>query len=156
MGIKARTDGLIVKELGQELAIYDEREHRAHELNATAASVWRHCDGESSIRDIAAAMAAESGLPADEEIVKLGIEQLSRGGLLEEIQSGFDAPTSRRQVIRRLGLVGSAALLLPAVTTIVAPTRAMAASAPMPTPAPTPLATPMPTLPTPPPTSPPA
>lgn len=142
MGIKARSDDLIVKELGRELAIYDEREHRAHELNATAATVWRHCDGKSSVSEIASAMAAESELPADEEIVELALDQLSRGGLLEEPWKRLEAPTSRRQVIRRLGLVGTAALLLPAVTTIVAPTRAMAQSAPPtpsdPTPSPTP------------------
>lgn len=149
MAIKARSDDLIVKELGRELAIYDEREHRAHELNAAAASVWRHCDGEKSVPDIAAAMAAESGLPADEEIVELALDQLSRGGLLEEPWRRMQAPASRRQVIRRLGLVGATALLLPAVTTIVAPTRAMAQSAPgtpaAPTPmVPTPLAPPTP------------
>ncbi len=141
MGIKARSDDLIVKELGRELAIYDEREHRAHELNATAASVWRHCDGEKSVSDIAAALAAESELPADEEIVELALDQLSRGGLLDEPWKRMQAPTSRRQLIHRLGLVGTAALILPAVTTIVAPTRAQAQSM-LPTLGPTPAPSP--------------
>ena len=134
MAIKARSEGLIIKELDGELAIYDEREHRAHELNETAAAVWRRCDGETPLDQIAAEIAAESDLPQDEDIVRIALDQLSRAGLLED---GSAARVSRRQVIQRLGLAGTSALLLPAVTTIVAPTRAMAQSGPQdPTPRP--------------------
>ena len=133
MTLKARTEGLIIKELEGEIAVYDERDHRAHELNAAAAAVWKNCDGETPIDEIAEAVAADSELPADEGIVRMALDQLSRAGLLE--QGGQDAGTvSRRQLIQRLSLAGAAALLLPAVTTIVAPTRAMAQSFPSPTP----------------------
>ena len=148
MAAKARHEGLVVKDMEGELAIYDERESRAHELNAAAAAVWRKCDGRTSIGQIAAQIAAETDLPEDEEIVRIALDQLSRAGLLEEAPD-LGAHISRRQLIQRLGLAGTAALLLPAVTTIVAPTRAMAMSPPTPTPtAPTPM-TPTPMAPTP-------
>ena len=153
MKAKARTEKLIVKELEGDVAVYDEREHRAHELNATAAAVWRRCDGETPLAEIAEEIAAESELPADEEIVRMALDQLSRAGLLEQAGQRFEALTSRRQVIKRLGLAGAAALMLPAVTTVVAPTRAMAQSGgPRPTPVsadPTPAPTPGPTPPLP-------
>ncbi len=132
MTLKARSESLIIKELEGEIAVYDERDHRAHELNAAAASVWRKCDGETPIDEIAEAVAADSELPADEGIVRMALDQLSRAGLLE--QGGQDVgAVSRRQLIGRLGLAGAVALILPAVTTIVAPTRAMAQSFPSPT-----------------------
>ena len=136
MAPKARSEGLIIKELDGELAIYDEREHRAHELNQTASTVWQKCDGQTPLEQIAAEIAAESDLPQDEGIVELAIDQLFRAGLLEG--AAANAQVSRRQLISRLGLAGTAALLLPAVTTIVAPTRAMAQSGP-PVPVPVPV-----------------
>jgi hypothetical protein len=41
----ARTDDLVVEELGAELLVYDKLTNTAHSLNATAARVWRACDG---------------------------------------------------------------------------------------------------------------
>ena len=134
MNAKARREGLIVKEIDGEFAVYDEHAERAHELNSTAASVWRHCDGETSVGEIAAALATETELPVDEEIVHLALGQLSNAGLLEGPQSAFAARMSRRQIIQRLGLAGSLALLLPMVGTIVAPSPAMAQSATPPPP----------------------
>lgn len=143
MALKARTEGLIIKELDGELAVYDEREHRAHELNSTAAAVWRKCDGETELDEIAREIAAETELPQDEEIVRMALDQLSRAGLLEQAPQ-LEGHISRRQVIQRLGLAGGAALLLPAVTTIVAPSRAMAQSVPAPVAVPFPVMRPTP------------
>ena len=148
MAFKARTDGLIVKEFDGELAIYDPETHQAHELNRSAATVWRHCDGETSVAEMAAAIASDSDLPADEGIAEIAIGQLGRAGLLEG-PPAYGAAVSRRQVIRRLGLAGTVALMLPTLSTIVAPTPAMAQSVrgtpgtpgtpgPPPTPPPTP------------------
>jgi hypothetical protein len=145
MQAKARRDSLIVKELDGELAIYDEINHNAHELNRTAATVWRCCDGETPVAEIAAAVARESDLPADEEIVELAISQLARAGLMEDPAGASSVRVSRRQLTRRLGIATTVAMLLPVVTTIVAPTPAMAQSA---TPAPSsPPGTPAPVAP---------
>ena len=134
---KARSEGVMVREVDGDFVVYDEHEGRAHELNASAAFVWRHCDGETSISELAAALTSETGLPADEEIVQLALAQLSKAGLLEGPQDAFTARVSRRQLIQRLGLAGSVTLMLPMVGTIVVPSPAMAQSPPTPpTPAP--------------------
>ncbi len=129
---KARHRNVIVREIAGEFVLYDEKTQRAHELNAAAASVWRHCDAKTSIGDLAAALAIETALPADEEVVHLALDQLSKAGLLEGPHEAFEARMSRRQIVHRLGLAGSLAFLLPVVSTLVAPSPAMAQSVPPP------------------------
>ena len=125
---KARRANIIVKDFEGDCLLFDENSLRVHELNAAATSVWRHADGDTTVAGLTTAMAAETGLPADEEIVRLALVQLSKAGLLEGPQSAFDARISRRQICERLGLTGSVSLLLPIVSSIVAPTPAMAQS----------------------------
>ncbi len=97
MYLKARSEALIIKDLGDDLVVYDERADCAHELNGAAAAVWRRCDGQTDLDEIASQLPAELGLPADEEIVTLAITELSRAGLLET--SGGVQHVSRRQCI---------------------------------------------------------
>jgi hypothetical protein len=99
-----------------------------HELNAAAASVWRRADGATPIAALMTNVSADTGLPADEEIVHLALAQLAQAGLLEGPHTTFDAKVSRRRICQRLGLTGSVAMLLPIVSSIVAPTPAMAQS----------------------------
>lgn len=104
---KARRLNIIAREIEGAFVLYDEQAQRVHELNLAAASVWRHCDGDTSVSGLTAAMAAETGLPGDEEIVQLALAQLSKAGLLEGPHTAFEARVSRRQLTQRLGLVGS-------------------------------------------------
>ena len=48
----ARNEGLVIKELPDELLIYDTETDRAHCLNETAAFVWLRCDGRKSLAEI--------------------------------------------------------------------------------------------------------
>ena len=125
---KARSEGILVRELNGDFIVYDEDAGRAHELNTAAASVWRHCDGATPVDALAAALAAETELPADEEIVHLALAQLSKAGLLEGPEVALAARVSRRQLIQRLGLAGSVTLLLPMVGSLVVPSPAAALS----------------------------
>jgi hypothetical protein len=68
---KARTDKLSVRQLVEETVIYDLESHKAHSLNAAAAFVWRHCDGLTSIAELARLLHAELKLPDSEELVRL-------------------------------------------------------------------------------------
>jgi Coenzyme PQQ synthesis protein D (PqqD) len=89
-------------------------------LNEFAARVWRACDGETSVAEIAAA------LGDDERAVWLALHQLTKAQLLWEviaIPPDMSAAKSRREITGRLGL-GAAAF----VTSIVAPMPAQAAS----------------------------
>jgi len=58
---KARTADLIVKELPEEVLIYDLKRDRAHCLNLTAAAVWKYCDGQTSPAEIARRLARTLG-----------------------------------------------------------------------------------------------
>ena len=121
---QARRDGLIVRELPDEVLVYDSEDNKAHCLNQTAAAVWRHCDGETSVSEISYRLAREFSTPVDEEVVWLALETLGKSGLLEEPVVRPSA-VSRRDVVKRAALVG-AALSVPAVFSVLAPTAGAA------------------------------
>lgn len=122
-----RREGLVVRELPDEVLVYDRQRHKAHCLNSTAAFVFKQCDGRTSVREIAGRLPGALELPADEGLVWMALDRLGKGHLLEERVAPPDAARfSRRTLLRRLG-VGAAALL-PLVSSIVAPTPAEAAA----------------------------
>jgi hypothetical protein len=125
---KMRERGLVIDELPDEVLVYDLDRDRAHCLNHTAALVWRCCDGNTSAPEIARRLKVELDAPFNEELVWLALNQLEKLQLLEHsisIPSQF-ARLSRRRMIRNLGL--AAAIAVPVVTSIVAPTAVQAAS----------------------------
>jgi len=125
----ARVEGLVAQDLEGETLVYDRVRHRAHCLNPTASLVWRLCDGRRSVTEISEQVARETGLPADPAIVELALRRLRRAHLLDEPEGEWcEAPITRRQLARRLGLVGALSTLLPAVQSLVAPTPAQAAA----------------------------
>ena len=75
---EARRDRLLIQEVGEELVVYDRERHRIHRLNRTAALVWHHCDGRTSVSDLAALLARELNLPADEGLVWLILDWLEK------------------------------------------------------------------------------
>lgn len=122
---QARTNDLVMRELPDEMLVYDLKTHKAHCLNQTAALAWKHCDGKSSVTDIASLMEKDMNTPIDEAAVWLAVDRLSKAQLLEEqvIPPAGTPGISRRKALQRIG-IGS--LLIPTVLTIVAPIPAMA------------------------------
>ena len=120
----ARRDGLLTRDLKDELLVYSRDEHRAHCLNRTAATVFRNADGTRSVADLALLLAPQADRAAGEAVVGETLDRLAEAGLLEggPAASGW----SRREVVRRVGI--GAAVLLPAIVSIVAPTPAEAAA----------------------------
>jgi hypothetical protein len=121
----AREDGLMVRELPDEVLVYDLGRHKAHCLNSTAALIWKHCDGKSSVADIAARLGNELQLPVDEEVVWIGVRRLGRANLLQtRVTPPADVVRkSRREVMQKLALIGGVS-----VASILLPTAAEAAS----------------------------
>jgi Coenzyme PQQ synthesis protein D (PqqD) len=133
-GPKARTDGLIWKEVDGELVVYDERVHRMALLNRSATVVWRACDGSRTPAELLTCVRAELGDLADEDLVALALDDLAGNDLLEggaPTRSRREMRVSRRRFIGRAGTVGIAATLLPVVARLVAPTPAAAGSMPV-------------------------
>ncbi len=123
----ARTDGLVVRAIGDETLVYDTRQHRAHCLNRPAAFVFRHSDGTRTAGEIAVLLGTSAPHGADKERVEMALERLHEAGLLvTEYRAARRGSTSRREVLRRVSL--GAALLAPIVTSLVVPTPAEAAS----------------------------
>ena len=120
----ARRDGLLTRELKDELLVYARDEHRAHCLNQTAATVFKNADGTRTVADLARLLAPQGDRAESEAVVAEALARLAEAGLLE----GGETPAgwSRREVVRRVGI--GAAVLLPAVASIVVPTPAEAAA----------------------------
>ena len=126
---QARTTELIVQHLADETVIYDLARAHAHALNPSAALVWRHADGATSIPQLAALLQTELGGPADERLVWLALQRLGEAHLLETPGAGHAVTRiSRRELARQLQLVGGLAVLVPAVMSVVVPEPAAAAS----------------------------
>jgi hypothetical protein len=122
----ARKSGLVVRDLADEVVVYDTDRHEAHCLNRTAAVVFRHADGKRDISDLAALLSAD-GAPGAEGFVGMALGQLGEAGLLESAPSSPTVPgLARRDAMRRVGL--GAAILLPLVTSVLAPSPAEAAA----------------------------
>jgi hypothetical protein len=123
----ARTEGLIVEEVSDEVLVYDEQSDKAHCLNHTASLIWKHCDGQTSAVQIAALLEAELKLPVSEQVVNVGLHELSRRKLLTEDSVLPElARLSRRRLVNSMGL--TAMVALPLIISIVAPTAAQAGS----------------------------
>ena len=124
----ARKEGLVVKELPEEVLVYDLERHKAHCLNQSAAKIWGLCDGRTTLPEITRKLNDELGVTVDEEVVLFALEELGRARLLEEriVQEGESSAMSRREVIKRLGQ--AAAVAVPLVTSLLAPTAQASAS----------------------------
>ena len=143
----SRREGIISKQSDGELLVYDRTRDQAHCLNASAAAIWKLCDGRTSVPEIARRLGVADGSKhlagggrrspvdsqasqgIDEQVVWLGLDELRRKHLLETApawpQTGIHS-MSRREAVRRIGL--GAAIALPLVATIISPTPAQAAT----------------------------
>jgi phosphatidylserine decarboxylase len=79
-----RNPQLAWREIDGEIVIISPEDSQVHELNETAALIWKHADGERSVEQIAAGVAAEYDVScesAQKDIAEL-IAQLEEKQLL--------------------------------------------------------------------------
>jgi hypothetical protein len=115
---------LLSEQLGGETIVFDGERQKAHSLNRSASIVWQHSNGERSVAELATVLGTDLGIEPDELLVEVAVDELTRANLLEPATNGV----TRRDAVRRLSFAGAAAVALPVVLSIVAPTPAMAAS----------------------------
>lgn len=111
----ARKGQLIIRELPDEVLVYDQDRNKALCLNQSAALVWKHCDGQTPITDIAQLIEKELKTPVTDDLVWLALTRLDKLNLLEEkieLPQAI-AGMSRRDFSRKVGL--SAALAIPVI-----------------------------------------
>ncbi len=124
---QARENGLLVRELAGEVVVYDLDRHEAHCLNPSAAAVFKRCDGRRTIDDLARELRDELGPDVDQRWIGVALEGLDGAHLLEgSLPPASPTGNARRDLLRQAGL--GAALLLPVIVSMVAPTPAEAAA----------------------------
>lgn len=124
-----RKENIVVQELKGEILIYDLKINKAFCLNETSALIWQMCDGNNSIGDISRKLSKKLKAPVTEDFVWLAIDQFQKDNLLDEsqeIETRFNG-LSRREAIRKVGFASMIAL--PVISSLIAPTAAMAQSA---------------------------
>ncbi len=127
----ARSEDLVIEEIEDELLIYDRNNKRAHCLGATAARVWRACDGTVDVDGLS------SALDLSRDTVLRALEDLEACELLDvhELQvingNGNGNGLTRRELAWRSAKVGAAAATVPLVYSIAVP-NAMAQASPTP------------------------
>lgn len=118
----ARTSDLATTQVKDEVLVYDEQRHHIHNLNQVAATVWRFCDGQRTVRDVALITSI------DEDAVRIALRKLEDANLLDgslSTEMRGDAQ-SRRAFMKRAAIAGAVAL--PTIVSITAPQAAAASS----------------------------
>ena len=113
----ARSEGLVVEELGDEVLVYDLAVKHAHCLSPTAAAVWRRCDGRTPPQALAQALSVDAV-----EIAR-AIDELDRCDLLVSPLVPGDG-LSRRELGLKVTKVAAGAAALPLILSIAAPAAA--------------------------------
>jgi len=126
---RARKDGLVIKELVNETLVYDLERDEAHCLNQTAALVWKRCDGKTTIAKMTSLLQEQLSTSVSADVVWLAIKQLQRFHLVESyVEEAVAMPSvSRRNLVLKYA---PAALVLPLILSISAPTAAAASTNP--------------------------
>ncbi len=122
---RARREGLLEETVGEELLLYDQDSHTAHCLSPIAAYVWRHCDGEHDLTDLATLAGTSESLVVD------AVHELRDKDLLDaepQLTQSAIPGISRREAIVRVGRVGAGAAAATMIVSATAATPAMAAS----------------------------
>jgi len=124
----ARTKDIAIQELNNETLAYDLRTNKAYCLNDTAASVWKQCNGQRTVAEIAGVLSEELNQPIPVELVWITLDKLSKDDLLVTSITKPKAAIneSRRQVMQKIGI--SAVLALPVILSMSAPTAAQSGS----------------------------
>lgn len=115
--------GLLRHELDGQVLIYDAREDRVHLLDTTTGHVFELLEqGGRSRAGIVSELATRMNILEGEGLLELSLEELRKADLLD----GNMAPVaplsemSRRELLRKVGMAGAAALLIPAIATLTA------------------------------------
>jgi hypothetical protein len=122
---QSRRDEFVVQELESgEVIAYHRDTHETHCLNPIAAQVWIAADGRTSPSQISSGLSlgANEADPAD--LTHRALTQLTAAGLVEWVER--DSGMSRRDALVHAGAGLAAAVTVPLVLSIVAPTPAEA------------------------------
>ena len=122
--------GLLRHRLDEQVLVYDPRDDKVHLLDPTTACVLDLLEeGGWTAERVAGEVARRLEVDPSEELLALSLDELRKADLLDKSTGSIPPVTDlrRREMLRKVGLAGAAALLIPAITTLTA-TPAMAAT----------------------------
>ena len=122
----ARKEGLLIERLPDEVLVYDLDRKKAHCLNGSAALIWNHCDGKTSVEGIRRILEQDAQGKINGDVVWLGLDQLYEARLIDTklVKPGARGRLSRRELVKRIGV----AVSIPLVASVLAPTASAAVS----------------------------
>jgi hypothetical protein len=115
--------GLLRQRFDEQILVYDPREDKVHLLDPTSACVLDLLEEGGWARErISGEVARRMNVEASDELVSLSLDELRKADLLDSSSAAVAPVTDlrRREMLRKLGLAGAAALLIPAITTLTA------------------------------------
>jgi hypothetical protein len=115
--------GLLRHELDGQVLIYDAREDRVHLLDTTTGHVFELLQEEGKTREsIVSELASRMNSIETDSLLQLSLDELRKAELLDEAATAMPALSdiSRRDLLRKVGLAGAAAVLIPAIATLTA------------------------------------
>ena len=115
----ARTENIVVQNLESETLIYNLDTNKVFCLNETSALVYQACNGKTDFEDF------KNNHKLTDEVIFLALDLLKKESLLEERFVSPLAGMKRREVIKKIGL--TSVIALPIISSLMAPTSAMAA-----------------------------
>ena len=80
---KTRTQNVVIQETSDEVLVYDLDKNKAVCLNETSAIIWKLCDGQKSVNEIADEVGKKLKSKVNKDLVLLALDQLKNEGLLE-------------------------------------------------------------------------
>jgi hypothetical protein len=116
---------LLVEHVGDETVVFDAESKEAHCLSALAAVVFAHCDGRTSVEEIASLASERLGEPVDAARIQDALAQLEERDLMEP-RAPSKAGLSRRTMLQRTAVLGGAVAASPLITSVIAPSSAAA------------------------------
>ena len=123
---KARSSGLVVEEVVDEVLVYQLETHLARLLSPQTAKIWRLCDGQQRIEDIAEELEVPQSAVED-TIQELFVADLLDASPEKSVPDGERFDLSRRSVMRQAA--AATLLVAPAIVTLSIPTAVAALSA---------------------------
>ena len=115
--------GLLRHRLDEQVLVYDPRDDKVHLLDPTTACVLDLLEeGGWTAERVAGEVARRLEVDPSEELLALSLDELRKADLLDKSTGSIPPVTDlrRREMLRKVGLAGAAALLIPAITTLTA------------------------------------
>jgi len=124
--IRFKQKKLIARRIGDELLLFEEETSIAHCLNRIAGEMWMACERESSATEVSELLRPKWP-DIGREVVLASLHQMAAAGVLEESRVKENISSSRRELLRTLGITAAAVLPI-VVTSVLIPPPAAAAS----------------------------